>query len=99
VETVLTIAHEFDVDVNWLLTGQVSITSTQTASIGSGSPQLPWLSELEPRLAAMDETSQLAIKGALEGMLGPLEAKRLNETLTKPPPRKAAAGPARARRR
>ena len=92
-------ALDAGVSVDWLLTGvdpRDSIPQQEEAVLGHA-PQ--WFSELGPRLAALDETSQLAIKGALEGMLGPLEAKRLNETLTKPPPRKAAAGPARARRR
>lgn len=97
-DILLRIANYFAVSVDWLLTG----STDQKVCVGQDHPAIEaapsWLIDLGPRLAALDATGQLAIKGAIEGILAPLETSQHNEQI-KPPPQNAAAGPARARRR
>jgi transcriptional regulator with XRE-family HTH domain len=90
----LGISNEFNVSVDWLLKGSVPDRKPIPQVVIEKDSCPDWLKELTPRLAALDKKGQQAVTSLLEAI-----EPRATEEQTKPPPRKAAAGPARARRR
>lgn len=91
VETLLTIAHEFNTSVDWLLTGQEPLIEKSTMP--------DWLSDLAPNLASLNETDQAVVRGALEGMLKGLAAQHTTANAEPPPADiKTGTGGQRAKR-
>lgn len=86
-DILLRIANFFSVSVDWLLTGREAEKKVVSASSR-------WMKAVTPRLEALDKKGQTAINALLDAI-----APRAPEEQTTSPPRKAAAGPARARRR
>lgn len=91
------LAALYGVSIDWLLTGEEHHRALVAAN--ESSPTAPqWFSDLGPRISALDEKGQAAVKNSIDLMLGVVEPPASHESANSPP-RKAAAGPARARRR
>ncbi|MFH1034336.1 MAG: hypothetical protein V1806_07505 [Pseudomonadota bacterium] len=82
------------IDVNWLLTGQKPEELKQLRTENTDILVTEWVQGWIPQLTALDENGRGAVEALLKA-LAPTDALQK----AKPPPPKAAAGPARARRK